>query len=97
MTIEAFIKFLDDKPEVAKKVAACENYNEVAEIAKANGFNFTGLEFTKYAAKLTGELSDAQLEAVAGGNWAGSDEADRGISTSAAVSFGGISISIAIK
>ena len=67
MTIEAFIKFLDDKPEVAKKVAACENYNEVAEIAKANGFNFTGLEFTKYAAKLTGELSDAQLEAVAGG------------------------------
>ena len=67
MTIEAFIKFLDDQPEVAKKVAACENYNEVAEIAKANGFNFTGLEFTKYAAKLTGELSDAQLEAVAGG------------------------------
>ena len=69
MSIEAFTKFLDDNPEVAKKVAACQNHNEVAEIAKANGINVSGAELTKFAAEQTAELSDADLEAVAGGAW----------------------------
>ena len=69
MSIEALTKFLDANPEVAKKVAACQNYNEVAEIAKANNFNVMGAELTKYAAEQTAELSDADLEAVAGGAW----------------------------
>ena len=69
MSIEAFTKFLDDNPEVAKKVAACQNYNEVAEIAKANGINVSGTELTKFAAEQTAELSDEALEAVAGGAW----------------------------
>ena len=69
MSIEAFTKFLDANPEVAKKVAACQNYNEVAEIAKANGINISGAELTKYAAEQTAQLSDEQLEAVAGGSW----------------------------
>ena len=67
MSVEAFTKFLDANPEVAKKVAACQNYNEVAEIAKANGINVSGAELTKFAAEQTAELSDADLEAVAGG------------------------------
>ena len=45
MSIEAFTKFLDANPEVAKKVAACQNYNEVAEIAKANGISISGARF----------------------------------------------------
>ena len=69
MSIDAFTKFLDANPEVAKKVAACQNYNEVAEIAKANGINVSGAELTKYAAEQTAELSDEALEAVAGGSW----------------------------
>ena len=69
MTVETFTKFLDANPEVAKKVAACQNYNEVAEIAKANGINISGAELTKYAAEQTAQLSDEQLEAVAGGSW----------------------------
>ena len=69
MSIEAFTKFLDANPEVAKKVAACQNHNEVAEIAKANGINVSGAELTRYAAEQTAELSDADLEAVAGGAW----------------------------
>ena len=69
MSIEAFIKFLDANPEVAKRVAACQNYNEAAEIAKANGINVSGAELTKYAAEQTAELSDEALEAVAGGTW----------------------------
>ena len=67
MSIEAFTKFLDANPEVAKKVVACKNYNEVAEIAKTNGINVSGAELTKFAAVQTAELSDADLEAVAGG------------------------------
>ena len=67
MSIEAFTKFLDANPDVAKKVAACQTYNEVAEIAKANGINVTGAELTKHAAQLASELSDEELEAVAGG------------------------------
>ena len=69
MSIDAFTKFLDANPEVAKKVAACQNYNEVAQIAKANGINVSGAELTKYAAEQTAELSDEALEAVAGGAW----------------------------
>ncbi len=71
MSLEAFTKFLDSNPEVAKKVAACQNYNEVAEIAKANGINVSGAELTKFAAEQTAELSDEALEAVAGGAWQG--------------------------
>ena len=76
MSIEAFTKFLDANPEVAKKVAACQNYNEVAEIAKANGINVSGAELTKYVAEQTTELSDADLEAVAGGSWTGSSSGE---------------------
>ena len=71
MSIEAFTKFLDANPEVAKKVAACQNYNEVAEIAKANNFNVTDAELTKFAAEQTVQLSYADLEAVAGGGGIG--------------------------
>ena len=69
MSIEAFNKFLGANPEVVKKIVACQNYNEVAEIAKANGINVSGTELTKYAAEQTSELSDEALEAVAGGSW----------------------------
>ena len=69
MSVEAFSKFLDANPEVAKKVAACQSYNEVSEIAKANGVNVTGAEITKHVAQQTSELSDEALEAVAGGAW----------------------------
>ena len=53
MSIEAFAHFLHENPEVAKEVADCQNYNEVAEIAKANNFNVSGTDLTKYAAEQT--------------------------------------------
>ena len=43
----------------------------MAEIAKANDINLSGAELTRYAAEQTAELSDEQLEAVAGGTWMG--------------------------
>ena len=45
----------------------------MAEIAKANGINVSGAELTKFAAEQTAELSDADLEAVAGGAWTPED------------------------
>ena len=96
MSIEAFTKFLDANPEVAKTVAACKNYNEVAEIAKANDINVSGAELTKFAAEQTVELSDEDLEAVAGGNWTGSDGGDGAAGAGAGVGVG-IGVGIAIK
>ena len=106
MSIEAFTKFLDANPEVAKKVAACQNYDEVAEIAKANGINVSGAELIKYAAEQTAELSDEDLEAVAGGSWTGSGQShDVAVGTAvaggAAVGYGlggaAVASSIVIK
>ena len=101
MSIEAFTKFLDANPDVAKKVAACQNYNEVAEIAKANGINVTGAELTKHAAQQTSELSDEALEAVAGGAWAkgGSYDPSNRVdadATTAAGTAAGVSLSAGV-
>ena len=84
MSVEAFSEFLDSHPDVATKVAACACYNEVSVIAKANGFEVSGAELTKYAAKATSELSDAELEAVAGGSWTESPSGDATATTAAA-------------
>ena len=61
MSAEAFSEFLNSHPDIAKKVADCTCYDEVSVIAKANGFEVSGAELTKYAAKATSELSDDQL------------------------------------
>ena len=84
MSVEAFSEFLDSHPDVATKVAACACYDEVSVIAKANGFEVSGAELTKYAAKATAELSDADLEAVAGGSWTESPSGDATATTAAA-------------
>ena len=84
MSVEAFSEFLNSHPDVATKVAACACYDEVSVIAKANGFEVSGAELTKYAAKATAELSDADLEAVAGGSWTESPSGDATATTAAA-------------
>ena len=76
MSIQAFSEFLDSHADVAHKVAACATFDEVSAIAKANGFEVTGAELTKHAAKATSELSDEALEAVAGGSWTESSSGD---------------------
>ena len=83
MSVEAFSEFLNSHPDIATKVAACSTYDEVSAIAKANGFEVTGAELTKHAAKATSELSDDQLEAVAGGSWTESPSGDAKASTAA--------------
>lgn len=84
MSVEAFADFLNSNPDTASQVAGCSTFAEVADIAKANGFTVTGAELTKRAAQATSELSDDQLEAVAGGAWTESSSGDA-VATTAAV------------
>ena len=84
MSVKAFSEFLDTHPDIAAEVASCATYDQVALIAKANGFELTGAELTKYAAQATSELSDEALEAVAGGSWTGKTSSDVAVGTAVA-------------
>ena len=105
MSVQAFSDFLNSNPDVASKVASCATYDEVALIAKANGFSVTGAELTRFAAQATSELSDEALEAVAGGSWTQSSDGDKaaaGAAAGSAVSVGSavyttISLSVIVK
>ena len=79
MSIEAFSEFLNSNPGVATKVAACSIFDVVSAIAKGKGFTVSGAELTKHAARATSELSDDQLEAVAGRTWSNKLTSDPGI------------------
>ena len=83
MSVDAFAEFLNSNPDIASKVAACSTFDEVSAIAKDNGFSVTGAELTKHAAQATSELSDDQLEAVAGGSWTESPSGDATATTAA--------------
>ena len=84
MSVAAFVDFLNSNPDVASQVGACATYDEVAAIAKANGFSVTGAQLTKHAAQQTAELSDEALEAVAGGSWTSKTSTDVSLGTAVA-------------
>ena len=70
----------------------------MAEIAKANDINVSGAELTKYVAEQTAELSDADLEAVAGGAW--TDDGTTDALVGGGVGFGvvwGAAVGLVIK
>ena len=96
MSVEAFAEFLNSNPDLATKVAACSTFDDVAAIANDNGFSVTGAELTKHAAQATSELSDDQLEAVAGGAWTESPSGDSETVT-AAVGSAVVTASATIK
>ena len=52
---------------LAKRIAEASSKEERAEIAKADGFDFTPEELNN----VTSELSVEELDAVAGGKWCG--------------------------
>ena len=89
MSVKAFSEFLDSNPDIASKVAASSTFDEVASIAKENGFEISGVELMKYAAQATTELSDEALDAVAGGAWTGDPNADAGVAIAATVNISG--------
>ena len=68
MTMEsakAFVERVKTDEAFAKRVSGAASREERAEIAKAEGFDFTREELKT----VTGELSVDELETVAGGHW----------------------------
>jgi len=90
MSIQLFTSFLDENPEIAAQVAACSTFDDVAVIATQNGFEITGAELTKHAAEATAELSDEDLEAVAGGSWTQTPSGDASATTATVGSIAAI-------
>ena len=63
-------------PEIVEKAKAAKSAEELLEIAKANNVEMTAEEAATYFAQLnpkTGELSDDDLDSVAGGACSNSD------------------------
>ena len=96
MSVQSFISFLDENPEIATKVAGCPTFDDVAVIATQNGFEITGAELTKHAAEATAELSDEDLEAVAGGSWTSHPSTDAA-ATTATVGSAAVATSAAVE
>ena len=66
-------------PEMIEKAKTAKNAEELLEIAKANGVEMTADEAATYFAQLnpkSGELDDDDLDAVAGGACADSNDND---------------------
>ena len=102
MSVEAFAEFINSNSDTAAKVAACSTFDEVSAIAAANGFTVSGAELTKHAAKATSELSDDQLEAVAGGSWTESPSGDAtattaAVGSAATATSAGVSATVALS
>ena len=67
------------KPEMIEKAKTAKSAEELLEIAKANGAEMTADEAKTYFAQLnpkSGELSDDDLDAVAGGACASTEQAN---------------------
>ena len=97
MSVKAFSEFLDSNPDIASKVAASSTFDQVASIAKENGFEISGAELTKYAAQATSELSDEALDAVAGGAWTGEPSGDATLVTGGIGGAAAITSAIIVK
>ena len=69
-TIESIINQIKVSEELQKKLAEAAKNNTVADFLKEQGCEATAEEFIAAVKEPTEELSDAELDAVAGGaNW----------------------------
>ena len=68
-----FLELISSNKELETKALACNDLEEekgklaLIELAKENGIELTDADFEKKAAPASGELSDDELDAVAGG------------------------------
>ncbi|MCP9815002.1 Nif11-like leader peptide family RiPP precursor [Synechococcus lacustris] len=65
--IQALAAKLKDDPGLQKKINGAVELDDYLMIAKEAGFEISKAEFMRYKAKLALELSDEDLENVAGG------------------------------
>ena len=71
--LSALIANLKDDVELREKLKGAGDLDAAVELAKEAGFDVSKADWLKYQAKQTLELSDEELEGVAGG------DKDRGV------------------
>ena len=76
--LDSFISFLSSNPEIQQSCINAATFNDVAAIAKANGFEVSGSDLVKFASTQVNELNDEQLASIAGGGtWVGTPDEDK--------------------
>ncbi len=67
--IQALIQAVRSSPELQQKLAAATNNDDAARIATEAGFELSSDDINEAITGTSIELTDAQLEMVAGGSW----------------------------
>lgn len=67
--IQALIQAVRSSPELQQKLAAATNNDDAARIATEAGFELSSDDINKAITGTSIELTDAELEMVAGGGW----------------------------
>ena len=67
--LSALLAHLKEDAGLQEKLKAAGDLDAAVAIAKEAGFDVTKEDWLNYQAKHTLELSDEELEGVAGGNW----------------------------
>lgn len=71
-----FLKLLSDDSSFLEQVNSAQTVSDLIAIAGQRGIILTPDEVIKMASSSVDELSDTQLEAIAGGSWTGSTGGD---------------------
>jgi len=96
MTVESFLKLLSDDSSFLEQVNAAQTMPDLIAIAGQRGIVLTPEEVIKMASSSVNELSDAQLEAIAGGAWTSNIGSDYALgATVGAVAGAGIGAALA--
>ena len=67
--IQAMIEAVKSKPELQDKLKTITNFEEAAALAEEAGFNVSVEELKRSIESGGVELTDSELETVAGGGW----------------------------
>ena len=67
--LSALLAKLKDDPGLQEKLKGAVGLNAAVAIAKQAGFDVSKADWIRYQAKITLELSDEELERVAGAGW----------------------------
>ena len=69
--IQALIQAVRSSPELQQKLAAATNTDDAARVATEAGFELSSDDINEAITVTSIELTDADLEMVAGGGWGG--------------------------
>jgi predicted ribosomally synthesized peptide with nif11-like leader len=84
-SIEQFFQEVSQDPTLQQQLQSLENrearLNKMVELGQEKGYNFTSIEVEQWLQSRSKELSDSELESVAGGKRSSNEEQFTQIST----------------